>query len=259
MVTRDLSLLFIDDDLDFTRMVGDFVGKQYGHRAKLIPSVELAQKELARTSYDIIFLDYKLPGATGIEFLKWAEEKKLETPVIMLTGKGAEDIAVGAMKLGAYDYVSKVDLSLDYIPHLINNTYERFVLRKAQQELEAERVQRERREASAETYNATVRGLAHGINNELTSILLRVQSQQRKMAKQPGPVDPAVLAPVLNDVENSARVIEAVVASLVGLSAIITKKAGDPKSPVDIRKELEEAIHQIDLNRIKQNVEKGKK
>ena len=50
---------------------------------------------------------YLIPGMTGIEFLEALKEADQDTPVIMITGQGDQNIAVQAMKLGAWDYIVK--------------------------------------------------------------------------------------------------------------------------------------------------------
>lgn len=55
----------------------------------------------------LIIADYLMPGMNGIEFLQVLKQDKRDIPVIMITGQGDENIAVQAMKLGAWDYVVK--------------------------------------------------------------------------------------------------------------------------------------------------------
>lgn len=64
-------------------------------------------------SPDCILLDYNLPGKNGLEFIKEAQCKKelKQIPIIMLTGEGAEQVAVTALKSGAKDYIIKDELS----------------------------------------------------------------------------------------------------------------------------------------------------
>lgn len=57
-------------------------------------------------------------------------EQKNETPVLMLTAAGTENIAVEAMKLGAYDYIKKDQLDLEHLPINLNGIYERYLFRK---------------------------------------------------------------------------------------------------------------------------------
>src|SRR5579863_2433488 len=62
---------------------------------------------LSRTEYDVVLLDNKLPGMTGIEFLAALEQNKIRVPVILMTGDPTSETAIQAMNLGAFDYVVK--------------------------------------------------------------------------------------------------------------------------------------------------------
>jgi two-component system response regulator AtoC len=59
------------------------------------------------TSYDFILCDIKMPNMSGMDFLKAANDKIGTTTVIMMSAYGTIDTAIEAMKLGAYDYISK--------------------------------------------------------------------------------------------------------------------------------------------------------
>jgi PAS domain S-box-containing protein len=68
---------------------------------------------------DVIITDYMMPGMNGIEFLKALKQEKKETPVIVITGQGDENIAVQAMKLGAWDYLVKSTDFFTLLPSVI--------------------------------------------------------------------------------------------------------------------------------------------
>lgn len=74
--------------------------------------------------YNVILLDYRLPQANALEILK---EIKLSTnntiPVILITGKGDEEIAVKALKMGAFDYLTKNQGYLFKLPSVIENAH----------------------------------------------------------------------------------------------------------------------------------------
>jgi len=89
-----------------------------------------ALQALKGSSFDVAILDHQMPGMTGLNLLQWLHEQKSNMPVIMLTGAGSENIAVEAMKLGAYDYLSKEHFDREHFPILVNSVYERYLFRK---------------------------------------------------------------------------------------------------------------------------------
>ncbi len=66
-----------------------------------------AIKLLDLMDFEVILLDLMMPNITGLELLQMIKEKKSDIPVIMITAHGSIDTAVKAMKLGAYDYLTK--------------------------------------------------------------------------------------------------------------------------------------------------------
>ncbi len=65
---------------------------------------------MRKQRYDVVLLDYLLPDMDGLEVLEIMKKEGIELPVIMLTGKGDETVAVSAMKKGIHDYIVKDDL-----------------------------------------------------------------------------------------------------------------------------------------------------
>ncbi len=78
---------------------------------------------------DLILLDLKMPGKTGLETLEALRAKAKDTLIIILTSYGTVEEAVEAMKLGAYDFVIKtVDLQL--VEPVVNRALEYLALRR---------------------------------------------------------------------------------------------------------------------------------
>ncbi len=97
---------------------------------------ERALELCKRREFDCILLDYHLPGFNGLEFLRRMRELpgRKPPPVVMLTGRGSEQIATQALKSGAADYLVKSDVTPDSLFRAVRNTLERERLRR---ELEA--------------------------------------------------------------------------------------------------------------------------
>jgi len=62
---------------------------------------------ITKSDYDLVLCDIKMPKIDGMEVLEKAKKIKSEIPIVMISGHGDLDIAVSAMRLGAFDYISK--------------------------------------------------------------------------------------------------------------------------------------------------------
>lgn len=111
MSERQGVILIVDDDAAQRRLLGDFVGS-LGFRVTDAESAEKALDSIRRSTPDMVLLDIRLPGMSGIEAL--AEIRKLSghLPVVLITAHGDLRQAVDAMKNGADDYLLK-PLDLD--------------------------------------------------------------------------------------------------------------------------------------------------
>ncbi|MEK7384287.1 MAG: response regulator [Elusimicrobiota bacterium] len=106
------SILIVDDEMDARTFLKD--------RLDEIPNVDLsvdsacdgeeALNKVKGTSYDLIFLDYRLPPSDGLDILDKIRQHHPKTAVVMMTASGSEQIAVAAMKKGAMDYLTQQDL-----------------------------------------------------------------------------------------------------------------------------------------------------
>ncbi len=81
--------------------------KREGYVAVGAASVEAALAELEAQPYDIVLTDLRMPGRTGLELVDEVRRRHLGTTVVVMTAYGSKDVAIEAMKRGAYDYLSK--------------------------------------------------------------------------------------------------------------------------------------------------------
>lgn len=112
-----IRLLLVDDnpvDAILAQRMLQALGDELPISTTWVDSAEKAMTEIRERSYDIVVLDYQLPGATGLDILSATKEiPQLRRPaVIMLTASGSEAVAVEAMKRGAKDYLTKANLDV---------------------------------------------------------------------------------------------------------------------------------------------------
>lgn len=70
-------------------------------------NIAQAKQALQQQSFDLCFTDMRLPDGNGIDLVTWLQQKKPELPVAVITAHGNMDLAVQALKAGAFDFVSK--------------------------------------------------------------------------------------------------------------------------------------------------------
>jgi len=99
-------VLLVDDEIIFTRNMSKLL-KNRGYQITAVHSGDAAIRELEQNPVDVIVLDLKMPGMDGITTLKEILKLGLFTETLILTGHGSIDSALEAMKLGAYDYLTK--------------------------------------------------------------------------------------------------------------------------------------------------------
>jgi FixJ family two-component response regulator len=99
-------ILIIDDDKDMRSVLSD-LARSGGYEAFSAGSGKTALKKISTHSPDLILLDIRLPGIDGMTLLERIKEIDRNILIIMMTGHGDIRDAVKAMKLGAFDYITK--------------------------------------------------------------------------------------------------------------------------------------------------------
>ncbi|MCX7421212.1 MAG: sigma-54 dependent transcriptional regulator [Planctomycetia bacterium] len=130
-----VELLFVDDDNEFRDTASRRFARR-GFRVHEAPGVNDALRLLQDRQFDVVVSDMAMPGLTGLDLLQRVKELSPECEVILLTGEGTVETAVQAMKLGAYDFLSK-PFSLAELETLIQKAYERRRLSQENRQLKA--------------------------------------------------------------------------------------------------------------------------
>jgi DNA-binding NtrC family response regulator len=132
---QKIDLLLVDDDADFR----ESVARRFTRRGFQVQEATHGEQALQLASlrqFDVIVLDMVMPGLSGIQVLQQLKLTHPECEVILLTGQGTIETAVQAMKLGAYDFLTK-PFPLAELEALIEKAYERRQLRKENVQLKA--------------------------------------------------------------------------------------------------------------------------
>src|SRR6266496_2807123 len=113
MVTASQQILAIDDDTTVQEILTCFLGD--GYRVRCAATGAEALRKLRREPVDLVVLDHRLPGRTGLDILPELRLICPKVPVIMLTGYGSEWICAAAFKLGVADYLQKPVSAVDLV------------------------------------------------------------------------------------------------------------------------------------------------
>ena len=115
-------ILIVDDEL----VVRDSLSKWFiseGYTARPVGSGREALEAIQQTEYDIALIDIKMPGMDGMELQARLREADADLTVIIMTGYASVDTAVQALKMGAYDYITK-PVDPDELSHMVSNALE---------------------------------------------------------------------------------------------------------------------------------------
>lgn len=103
---KSLRILFVDDE----KPLQDFMRLELptlGHEVTVCPDGKAALKVLEKSKFDAAILDLRMPGMTGIELLEQLKQISPDTEAVVMTGHASMETAIEAIRLGAFDYITK--------------------------------------------------------------------------------------------------------------------------------------------------------
>jgi DNA-binding NtrC family response regulator len=122
------SILLVDDDAAFRQVMSGELDR-LGYEVTTVGSGEEAIRQAAANEPEVVLLDLRLPGMSGLETLTAIHSSAPATELIMLTGHGSIDTAIESIRIGAFDYVVK-PCPLDELEIRIQRALERRTLRQ---------------------------------------------------------------------------------------------------------------------------------
>ena len=100
------SVLIVDDEESIRQMLTEVLGEQ-GFSARAVADAAEALRELGARDYDAVVTDVRMPGMDGLSLVRALQQVAPDTTVIVMSAYGSHDLALEAMKAGAYDYLGK--------------------------------------------------------------------------------------------------------------------------------------------------------
>ncbi len=137
-MSRPLRILIIEDNPDDRALIQRELQREYpdSQVTPILSATDFARALESDEAYDLVLTDYQLPWTNGLAVLHTVKGRYPDCPVIMVTGTGSEEIAVGAMKAGLDDYVIKAPHAFGRLSVAVRTVLERTQERQALRESE---------------------------------------------------------------------------------------------------------------------------
>ena len=222
-------ILIVDDDLALLQALPQALSLRIsGIQVDTCDSALEALKQIRACDYDAIVSDIKMPGMDGLALLRKIQEYRPETPTLLITGHGEHDLAVQALRGGAYDFIQK-PIDRDYfIAALLRAIQTRQLRRKVLEQQRAlelharsleEQVQQRTRELVEA--NAAKDEFLSIASHELKTPLSSLKAMTQLLRRQHERTDSNMTAKLKN-MERSIRRMEVLVNDLLNTSLIET-------------------------------------
>jgi signal transduction histidine kinase len=208
-------ILYVEDDEGLARLLQKRMQRN-NLAVDVSLSAEDALKRLEKETYDLLLVDYHLPGMNGIELLEALNATQKPPPVIILTASGDERVAVAALEKGAADYAVKDSgqTYMDLLPAVMQATYTKErLLRVNKQQTQELKIAKDKAEAANQAKSNFLATMSHEMRTPLNVIigLARLLSEAELGAKERN---------MLNTILSSADLLMNLISDLLNLTRI---------------------------------------
>ena len=224
-------ILIVDDDTALLEALPQALYLRLeGVKVDTCDSAQAAIEQIGEYEYAAIVSDIKMPGMDGLALLAKIQELRPDTPTLLITGHGEHDLAVQALRGGAYDFIQK-PIDRDYLVAALQRAIQTYQLRrkvKVQQlalELHARSLERMVQQRTKELVeaNAAKDKFLSIVSHELKTPLTSLKGMTQLFRRQVERADAAQIVSMgLADMERSIRRMEVLVNDLLDSSLIET-------------------------------------
>ena len=169
MADKRISILLVEDNAGDRRLISEMLAEASNvtFDVKYADRLQAAMEYLGQNRVEVILLDLGLPDSQGLETLRKVYAQVSELPIVVLTGLNDEMIGVQAVNEGAQDYLIKGQVDT----HLLRRTIRYAIERKQAEERERQLQLQLNLSNRLASLGLMVEGIAHEINNPLTSVI----------------------------------------------------------------------------------------
>src|SRR6266704_656856 len=228
---NDPWVLIVDDDTALLQALPQALSLRLsGVKVDTSDSAPRALEQIQEHEYDAIVSDIKMPGMDGLALLAKIQELRPETPTLLITGHGEHDLAVQALRGGAYDFIQK-PIDRDYLVAALQRAIQTHQLRcqvleqQLALELHARSLERmvQKRTSELVEANATKDKFLSIVSHELKTPLTSLKGMTQLLRRQVKKADSNECVEVgLVDMERALRRMEVLVNDLLDSSLIET-------------------------------------
>jgi len=224
-------ILLVDDDAALLQALPQALSLRVNNlQVDTCDSAFEALEQIQNHDYDAIVSDIKMPGMDGLALLEKIQELRPETPTLLITGHGEHDLAIRALRGGAYDFIQK-PIDREYVVAALHRAIQTHQLRcqvrehQRALELHAQSLERVVQNRTQELIQANavkdkfLSMVSHELKTPLTSLKMRTQLLRRKREQ----IDSDdVVSLGLADMERSICRLEVLINDLLDVSLIET-------------------------------------
>jgi CheY-like chemotaxis protein len=116
-------ILLVEDDMTYRTLIQTILRKA-GYQCVICINGEFAINKLESAQFDLMILDYILPGRNASEIIRWARSRNIQTPAMILTGYPSNELAVLCREFTNVQIMNKVEITLSDLPEIIAKTYQ---------------------------------------------------------------------------------------------------------------------------------------
>jgi putative two-component system response regulator len=169
MVELNNNLLIVDDDPYVLDSLASLL-REYGYHVRTCQNAADALAALKTDRFDVVLTDIRMPVVTGIELLHRIRELNPQIPVILLTAFAELDVAVDAVKRGAFDFITK-PYNPEYLAHAVERAvkYAKLIEMEKSYKVTLEETVRKRTQELADALQM-VKNIAREITTRLTTV-----------------------------------------------------------------------------------------